>query len=59
MWGGTGIQLTVNDATATVEFDCAHGTIDQPLLIDQDGRFDIPGTFVREHGGPIQEGEAP
>ena len=58
-WGGDHIHLTVNDANATVQLDCAHGTIDAPLITDRDGRFDVAGTFVQEHGGPIHEGEIP
>ena len=25
-WGGPSVQLLVADASATIEFDCAHGT---------------------------------
>ena len=41
----------------TVEYDCAHGTIDQPFVADPSGRFDLAGTHTREHGGPIRIGE--
>jgi hypothetical protein len=58
-WGGEHVQLTVTDATATVEFDCAHGTLDRPLALDRRGHFDVAGIFVREHGGPIRVDEAP
>ena len=58
-WGGEHVQLTVNEANAIVEFDCAHGTLDQPVIADRDGRFDVPGTFVREPGGPVRPGEVP
>jgi len=53
LWGGEHVRLEVTDAGAGVEFDCAHGTLDAPLVL-HDGRFDVPGTFVREHGGPIR-----
>lgn len=54
LWGGDHVRLEVTDAGARIEFDCAHGTLDAPLVL-QDGRFDVPGTFVRERGGPIRD----
>jgi len=53
-WGGTGIRLDVTAQGATIEYDCAHGTIDQPLVADRDGRFSATGVHVREHGGPVR-----
>jgi hypothetical protein len=58
-WGGVGIRLDVTGTGATVEYDCAHGTLDQPLVADRDGRFSVSGTHVREHGGPIRVDEPP
>ena len=26
---------------------------------DRQGRFEVAGTYVREHGGPIRQGEIP
>jgi hypothetical protein len=56
-WGGQGIRLETSDSGATVEYDCAHGSIDQPISIDEAGRFDVKGLHSREHGGPVREGE--
>lgn len=56
-WGGTGIALEVTAGGGRVEYDCAHGTIDQPLVFDRRGRFDVPGMHFPEHGGPVREGE--
>ena len=53
-WGGVSIRLDVAATGATIEYDCAHGTIDQPLVADRDGRFSAKGTHVREHGGPVR-----
>lgn len=58
-WGGTGIALTVADKGASVELDCAHGTIDGDLVANASGAFDIAGTYTYEHGGPIREDEPP
>jgi hypothetical protein len=58
VWGGTHIALEVTPNETAVELDCAHGTIQAPFTLDADGRFDLPGEFVREHGGPVREGES-
>lgn len=55
-WGGEHIGLSVAERGATVEYDCANGTIDEPLVAVE-GRFTALGTHIREHGGPIREGE--
>ena len=59
MWGGAGIRLDVSADGAIIEYDCAHGTIDQPIVGDRNGRFTVTGTHVREHGGPIRVDEPP
>lgn len=56
-WGGAGVALEVAAAGAKVEFDCAHGAITEPLVLDAARRFDVAGRFVQEHGGPEREGE--
>lgn len=58
-WGGAHISLQVASGDATLEYDCAHGSIDGPLRTDRDGRFDVTGTHVLEHGGPVRQGEPP
>lgn len=56
-WGGDHVVLTVTDNGGRAEFDCAHGTLDHPLRMDDRGRFSVAGTFVPEHGGPVRPGE--
>jgi hypothetical protein len=56
VWGGEHVLLTIADASAHLEFDCAHGEIPSRLPA---APFSIAGTFVREHGGPIRDGENP
>jgi len=53
-WGGEHIGLTILDSTANLEYDCAHGTIDEPISTDTEGHFEVTGTHVFEHGGPIR-----
>jgi hypothetical protein len=55
-WGGDHIRITVREGGANVEYDCAHGTITEPVKLDSEGRFDLRGTFVREGPGPIRLG---
>jgi hypothetical protein len=56
-WGGDRVQLTVTEQGATIEYDCGHGTIDEPVTTDARGRFAAKGTHVFEHGGPAREDE--
>jgi len=44
--------MTVTDLGARLEFDCAGGTIDQPIVLDTSGRFTVKGSYSPEHGGP-------
>jgi len=53
-WGGDHALLTVTDNGGRVEFDCAHGSIDHPLRLDDEGRFSVIGTFVPERPQPIR-----
>ena len=58
-WGGNGALLSVDGASATVQFDCADGTLKGPLAIDDDRRFAVDGSFVRGRGGPVPEDPPP
>jgi hypothetical protein len=58
-WGGDHVALVLDAKVGTIEFDCAHGTIQAPIPVDPDGAFQVTGTFVREHGGPIRDGQPP
>ena len=53
-WAGEHIVMAVTSAGATVEFDCAHGTLDAPLALDSGFRFDVAGSFTPERGGPTR-----
>lgn len=57
MWGGDHVAMTVAETATHLEFDCAHGDIPAALMVDARNEFDVAGTFVREHGGPIRDGE--
>jgi hypothetical protein len=56
-WGGVHVNLSVTTSGATLQFDCAHGSIDRAIAVEADGTFDVPGVFVREHPGPVRDDE--
>lgn len=56
-WGGDHVALTVTDAGGHVEFDCAHGDLTEPLSVDNTGRWAVKGTYARERGGPVRQGD--
>lgn len=58
MWGGEHISLEVTAQGGQVEYDCAHGTIDEKIVLDGQGHFNVRGTHVRERGGPVRRDEA-
>jgi hypothetical protein len=59
LWGGEHISMEVTEQGARIEYDCAHGSIDQKITYDSQGRFNAAGTNVREHGGPTRRDEIP
>ena len=56
-WGGEHISMEVTERGATIEYDCAHATINQRITLDRRGRFDVSGMQVQEHGGPVRQNE--
>jgi hypothetical protein len=58
-WGGPHIGIQVEADRASVEFDCAHGSMEQSIAPDNQGHFDVTGFYVQEHGGPILLDEPP
>jgi hypothetical protein len=58
-WGGLHMGIQVQPNKANIEFDCARGSIEQPIPLDSQGRFDVAGIYIQEHGGPVSLGEPP
>lgn len=59
-WGGDRLQLIIEAGHARIEMDCASGTINSPLQLKKNGRFQTLGTFVQHQtGGPQRADEAP
>src|SRR5580765_4387015 len=57
VWGGQHISFAVSTKGVKIEFDCAHATIDRPIVLDQHGRFNVSGKQFQERGGPVRQGE--
>jgi hypothetical protein len=57
LWGGQGISMEVTDSGASLDFDCASGTITEPIVPDSAGKFSAKGRFARHRPGPTREGE--
>src|ERR1043165_4601374 len=59
VWGGQHINIKVGAKSATIEYDCASGVIDGPLVVDRDGNFKLRGTHSMQRGGPVRADEEP
>jgi hypothetical protein len=51
-WGGSHIGIEVTVSGGTVQYDCAMGRIDQPIMV-REGRFDVTGVHWPGQGGPV------
>lgn len=54
VWGGPHINIEVGEKSAKIEYDCANGVIDGPLVVDTNGSFNLRGTHRLERGGPVR-----
>ena len=59
VWGGRDISMEVTPQGATLEFDCAHGNVLEPIKANARGEFTARGTYTPEHGGPIRRDNPP
>ena len=58
-WGGQHINMNVTAKSAAIEYDCASGVIQGPLIVDGDGNFNLRGVHRMERGGPVRADEKP
>ena len=57
VWGGDHIRLEATESGASIEYDCAHSTIDEPIVLNRAGKFEVKGSYSREHSGPMRTDE--
>ena len=55
-WGGQHIRMIVTANGATIEYDCAQGSVAGKLTLDSERKFSITGSHTREGPGPIRIG---
>jgi hypothetical protein len=56
-WGGAHIGLVLEGGLGTIEYDCASGTIDTPVIPAPDGSFAATGAHRPGQSGPIRVGQ--
>src|SRR5215813_8650578 len=52
VWGGENISLEVSERGAVIDYNCAHGSITEKILLSRDGKFTAKGFHVKENPGP-------
>jgi hypothetical protein len=57
LWGGPHAGANFSGGLADLQFDCASGTIDDPIMITDVGPFSVKGTFRTGASGPIKVGQ--
>lgn len=56
-WGGEHAGIAFEGGLAQVRFDCASGSIDEPVSPGKDGSFEARGTFRAGQPGPVRVGQ--
>ncbi len=59
VWGGEHVEMEFTKDGANLDFDCATGTIGQPISPDSNGKFQVSGTYTREMPGPTPRNGRP
>lgn len=57
VWGGKNALLNVQENGAGLDLACAHGSIEQPIVLDGSRAFDLTGFYEQESFGPQAAGE--
>lgn len=58
-WGGLHVLLTLSANGGRIEYDCAQGTLDEPVRPDAHGVFHVRGQHIQNQGGPARVGDEP
>ncbi len=57
VWGGPHAGIEFQGGLADIQFDCASGTIDEPIMLAAAGKFLVKGTYRAGTPGPIRVGQ--
>jgi hypothetical protein len=57
VWGGLHVNLEVSISGASLDFDCAQGTISQAISLDAAGNFEVAGSYTASKPGPTRQGD--
>jgi hypothetical protein len=57
VWGGEHVRMEVGGGGVSFELDCGGGSVGRAIALDGEGRFDVKGTFVAQHAGPVLRDE--
>jgi hypothetical protein len=58
LWGGPHAAIEFEGGLAEVQFDCASGTLDDPIVMGPDGgKFQVKGTYRAGAPGPVRVGQ--
>src|ERR1041384_5661729 len=52
-WGGPHLGMIATDSAASLEFECALGTIPGPIRTDVQRVYAVTGLFFPRSGGPL------
>lgn len=58
-WGGLHVLLTLSADGGRIDYDCAQGTIDEPVRPDAGGAFHVRGQHTQHQGGPARVADEP
>ena len=58
-WGGMHVSMDTTDQGATLDFDCAHGAVLEPIKPNAEGEFSAKGTYTPMRGGPVKKNSPP
>jgi hypothetical protein len=53
-FGGSGAGVEAAEGSTQLTFDCATGSVEGPITLDENGGFDVAGRLVREGPGPVR-----
>ncbi|MCH8616558.1 hypothetical protein LZ016_10660 [Sphingomonas sp. SM33] len=56
-FGGPQVGVVLEGGSGKVDFDCASGTVDEPIFDAKEGVFSVKGTYRTGHSGQIKVGQ--